>query len=133
MILNHCFVPVSDSEAALVFYRDLLGYEVRNDVKYEGNRWLTLVSPDQPEVQVVLETVGAGPDLSDEDRETMKRLLAKGVLARFLFASKDLEATYATLVEGGADIVQPIQAQDWGATDLAVRDPSGNLLRISQV
>lgn len=132
MILNHCIIPTSDHDAALAFYRDLLGYRVENDVRRDGFVWLTLVSDDQPEVELVLETVGGDPDGSPDDRRAMQELLAKGVLARFLFGSDDLDATYARLRDGGAEIVQEPQDQFWGVRDLAVRDPSGNLLRISQ-
>jgi uncharacterized glyoxalase superfamily protein PhnB len=124
------FIPIDDADAALGFYRDILGYELQQDVELEGMHWITLTNPAQPDVAVVLETVGAGG--APEDREVMGDLLAKGVLGRILFATDDCDATFEKLRAAGAEVLQEPMDQFWGVRDCAFRDPAGNALRFQQ-
>ena len=127
--LSTCFVLVHDPEAALAFYRDTLGLELRNDVAREDFRWITVGAPGQPDVAIVLTNYLAG---SPADSDALAALLAKGALNGVHFHTDDLDATFAKLQSSGAEIVQEPTEQFWGTRDCAVRDPSGNLIRIDQ-
>jgi len=128
--LQHSYIAFDDAEAALTFYRDVIGFEVRNDVDMGGGmRWIT-VAPAGSDVEIVLTPVGAGE--SDADRETLADLLAKGVLAGAVFATDDLDADFARIEASGADIVQEPMDQPWGVRDAAFRDPAGNQIRLTQ-
>ena len=127
--LTTCFVLVLDPEEALTFYRDALGLEVRNDVAKDGLRWVTVSSPSQPDVQVVLTDFHSG---SPQDGEALKALIAKGAMPGVLFSSSDLDTTFEKVRSSGAEVLQEPMDQFWGARDCAFRDPSGNLVRISQ-
>jgi len=128
--LGHCFITVHDPDAALEFYRDALGLEVRNDAASEAGRWVTLSSPTQPDVEIVLSTPESGR--SAEDAEALLTLLTKGSLGGVLFKTKDLDATFEKVRASGAEVLQEPMDQFWGAKDCAFRDPSGNMVRISQ-
>ncbi|WP_432134033.1 VOC family protein [Streptomyces sp. bgisy154] len=130
--LRQCFIAVDDHDKALHFYRDVLGLEVRNDVGFEGMRWVTVGSPLQPDVEIVLEPPGAGPDISPADREAMARLLAKGVLRGVIFTTGDCDALFARAEEAGADVLQEPMDQPYGVRDCAFRDPAGNVLRFME-
>ncbi|GAA3134327.1 MULTISPECIES: VOC family protein [Nonomuraea] len=130
--LNTCFIAVDDHDKALAFYRDVLGLEVRNDVGFEGMRWITLGSPSQPDVNIVLEPPLADPDASPADRQAMAELLAKGLLRAVIFEVDDCDATYERIRDAGGDVLQEPMDQPYGVRDFAVRDPAGNLLRINQ-
>ncbi|GAA3219117.1 VOC family protein [Streptomyces sp. XM83C] len=130
--LKQCFIAVDDFDKALAFYVEALGLEVRNDVSFEDMRWVTVASPLQPDVEIVLEPPGADPDLSPADREAMARLLAKGVLRGVNFSTADCDALYRRVQEAGWDVLQEPMDQPWGVRDCAIRDPSGNLLRFSE-
>ncbi|HWE91447.1 MAG TPA: VOC family protein [Pseudonocardiaceae bacterium] len=125
-------VLVDDPDAALVFYRDVLGLTVRNEVAREGFRWITLVTDSQPEIQIVLSQPQAGR--SKEDGDALAALLAKGELCTPLhFRSDDLDATFEKVARApGAEVLQEPVSQPWGVRDAAVRDPAGNHLRIEQ-
>jgi catechol 2,3-dioxygenase-like lactoylglutathione lyase family enzyme len=124
-----CFVQVHDPDTALAFYRDQLGLEVRNDVANEGFRWITVGAPSEPGVSIVLTNyVNGGPG----DSDALNALLAKGALNGVHFHSDNLEGTFEKLRDSGAEIVQEPTEQFWGTKDFAVRDPSGNLVRIDQ-
>ena len=127
--LSTCFVVVDDPDRALAFYRDALGLEVRNDVANEGSRWITVGSPAQPDVAIVLTNFLNG---SPADREAVAGLVAKGALNGVHFRSGDVDATFETVRAAGAEIVQEPTEQFWGVRDFAVRDPAGNLVRIEQ-
>jgi len=129
LTLSTCFVIVHDPDLALGFYRDTLGLEVRNDVGREGFRWITVGAPAQPEVGIVLTNYLNG---SPADLEAVAALLAKGALNGVHFHADDLQATFERLRAAGAEIVQEPTDQPWGTRDFAVRDPSGNLIRIDQ-
>ena len=129
--LSHVHVLVDDPDAALAFYRDTLGLELRYEVENDGFRWITLTPPSQPEIEVVLSQPQAGH--SKEDGEAIAALLAKGELPGPLFRTDDLDATFEKVrAAGNAEIIQEPTSQPWGARDAAFRDPAGNMVRISQ-
>ncbi|MGW2638790.1 VOC family protein [Streptomyces sp. NPDC001348] len=130
--LNTCFIAVDDHDKALEFYCDVLGLEVRNDVKYEGMRWVTVGAPLQPDVSIVLEPPAANPDLSPADREAMEQLLAKGVLRGVNFTTEDCDALFARVQESGAEVIQEPMDMPYGVRDCAFRDPAGNMLRFME-
>jgi catechol 2,3-dioxygenase-like lactoylglutathione lyase family enzyme len=130
--VHHCFLIVDDHDKALAFYRDALGFEVRNDVSYGGMRWVTLGSPSQPDVNIVLEPPAADPGISPSDRAAISELLAKGLLRGLNFSTPDLEGTFDRVQATGAEVVQEPMDQPYGARDCAFRDPAGNLIRIMQ-
>jgi uncharacterized glyoxalase superfamily protein PhnB len=128
--IQHSYIAFDDAEAALAFYRDVIGFEVSKDVDMGGGmRWITL-APAGSDVSVVLTPVGAGE--SDADRETMADLLAKGVLGGLVLATDDLDRDFERIAASGADIVQEPMDQPWGVRDAAFRDPAGNQLRLTQ-
>jgi uncharacterized glyoxalase superfamily protein PhnB len=131
--IHNSFLPHTDPEASLAFYRDSLGFEVRNDVGYEGMRWITVGPAGQPDTALVLEPVAADPGITDDERRTITEMMAKGTYAGIMLATKDLDAVFAKLAADGVEIVQEPTEQDWGARDGAVRDPAGNLIRIQEL
>lgn len=130
--IHYAFLPHTDAEAALGFYRDALGFELRKDVGYDGLRWLTVGPVGQPQTSIVLHPPATDPGISDDERRTILVLIAKGSYGALTLASDDLDALFDQLVERGADIVQEPMDQPYGERDCAVRDPAGNLLRINQ-
>lgn len=130
--LSQCFIAVDDHDKALGFYRDVLGLEVRNDVGYEGMRWVTVGSPEQPDVSIVLEPPLADPNASAADREAMAQLLAKGLLRAVIFATDDCDATFERIRAAGGEVLQEPIDQFYGVRDCAFRDPAGNMLRFTQ-
>jgi len=129
LTLSTCFVQVIDPEVALAFYRDTLGLELRNDVANEGFRWVTVGAATQPDVSIVLTNYLAG---SPADGEAITSLVAKGALNGIHLHADDLDAAFERVRAAGAEIVQEPTDQFWGTRDFAVRDPSGNLVRIDQ-
>ena len=129
LTLARCFVQVDDPDAALAFYRDALGLEVRNDVARESFRWITVGAGSQPGVEIVLTNYVNG---SPADGDTVAALLAKGAMNGVHFHSDDLDAAFEKLRAAGAEVVQEPADQPWGVRDGAVRDPAGNLVRIDQ-
>jgi len=130
--LSQCFIAVHDHDKALAFYRDVLGLEVRNDVGFEGMRWVTVGAPSQPGVDIVLEPPLADPNASPADREAMAELLAKGLLRAVIFSTDDCDATFERIRAADAEVLQEPIDQPYGVRDCAFRDPSGNMLRFSQ-
>ncbi len=128
--LQHTFLEVDDHEAALAFYRDVLGLEVRNDVNMEFGRWLTVGPAGQPELGIVLQTAGVGRP--SEDGETIKNLLAKGSLGGLVFSTDDVDALFERIQASGAEVMQEPMDMPYGVRDCAFRDPAGNMLRFSQ-
>lgn len=131
--IHSSFLPQNDPEAALAFYRDTLGFEVRNDVGYQGMRWITVGPPSQPGTNIVLFPPEASPGLTDDEKRTIAEMMAKGTFAMMLLATHDLAGTFERLQARDADIVQEPTDQPYGVRDCAVRDPAGNLIRIQQV
>ncbi|MEU0932848.1 MULTISPECIES: VOC family protein [unclassified Embleya] len=128
--LQYCHITVNDPDEALPFYRDGLGLEVRNDVASDGFRWVTLGSPTQPGLEIVLSAPHAGRSQSDGD--TLQELLTKGVLPMTVFSTDDVDATFERVRASGAEVLQEPIDQNWGPRDCAFRDPSGNMVRIQQ-
>ena len=128
--LSHTFMIVDDQDKALAFYRDVLGLELKNDVPLGDERWLTVASPEQPGVEIVLVTASMGH--SPQDAEALSALLAKGVLGSAIFATDDLAATFERLRTAGAEVLQEPIDQPYGVRDCAFRDPAGNHRRFSQ-
>lgn len=131
--IHSSFLPHNDAEAALSFYRDTLGFELRNDVGYNGLRWLTVGPVGQPEVNIVLAPPGADPGTTDEERRTIEEMMAKGTYASVLLATKDLDAAFEKVQAGGIEIVQEPTEQPYGVRDCALRDPAGNMVRIQEL
>jgi catechol 2,3-dioxygenase-like lactoylglutathione lyase family enzyme len=131
--IHNTFLPHNDPDASLAFYRDTLGFEVRNEVGYNGMHWITVGHPDQPGTSLVLHPPAADAGITDNERRTITEMMAKGTYAILTLATPDLDVTFAKLEASGADIVQEPIEQPYGVRDCAVRDPAGNLLRINEV
>jgi predicted enzyme related to lactoylglutathione lyase len=130
--MSHCFLIVHDYDEALAFYRDVVGLEVRNDVSFEGQRWLTLGAPGQPGVEIGLEIPGYYPHTTPEDRQATADLVAKGLLPGIIFTTDDCDETFEKIRSSGADVIQEPFDQPYGVRDCAFRDPSGTMIRFSQ-
>lgn len=128
--LQYCHITVNDPDESLGFYRDALGLELRNDVASGDFRWVTLGSPDQPGLEIVLSEPHAGRSQADGD--ALQELLTKGVLTQVVFRSDDVDAAFEKVRASGAEVLQEPMDQPWGPRDCAFRDPSGNMVRISQ-
>ena len=126
------FLPQDDPEAAVSFYRDTLGFEVRLDVEYGGMHWITVGPAGQPGTSVVLYPPAATPGITDDERRTIAEMMAKGTFGTLLLATDDLEGAFERLQAGDAEVVQEPTDQPRGARDCAVRDPAGNLIRIQE-
>jgi uncharacterized glyoxalase superfamily protein PhnB len=131
--IHSSFLPHDDPEAALAFYRDVLGFELRLDVGYEGMRWLTVGPADQPGTSIVLHPPAVDPGITDDERRMITEMMAKGTYGSILLATRDLDTTFEKLDASGADIVQEPTEQPYGVRDCAVRDPAGNMVRIQEV
>ncbi|MGD9606092.1 MAG: VOC family protein [Leucobacter sp.] len=127
------FLPHTDPEASLAFYRDVLGFEVRNDVGYEAMRWITVGPANQPDTSIVLTPPAVDPGLTEEERRVVLELVAKGSYASVVFATDELEALFEKVEASGVDVLQEPMDQDWGARDFAFRDPAGNTVRVQQL
>jgi uncharacterized glyoxalase superfamily protein PhnB len=126
-------LPQDDPEAALAFYRDALGFEVRDDVEYGGMHWITVGPPDQPGTSIVLYPPAAAPGVTDDERRTISEMMAKGTFASINLATTDLDGTFERLQAGEAEVVQEPTDQPYGVRDCAFRDPAGNLIRIQEL
>ena len=131
--INSAFLPHDTRDAAVEFYCDKLGFELRNDVGYNGMHWLTVGPPGQPDVNVVLFPPGADPGITDDERRTIAEMMAKGTYGGINVATHDLDETFARLQAGDAEVVQEPTDQPYGVRDCAFRDPAGNLIRIQQL
>ena len=130
LTVSHFHITVTDPDAALLFYRDALGLELKNEVNQGGFRWLTLSPPSQPELQVVLSEARAGRPPADG--EQLEALVTKGSFMGAIFNSTDLDTTFEKVRASGAEVMQEPTDQPWGVRDCAFRDPSGNMIRINQ-
>ncbi|MNX49966.1 Glyoxalase-like domain protein [compost metagenome] len=130
--IHSSFLPHTDAQASLAFYRDTLGFEVRNDVAYGGMHWITVGPAGQPATSIVLYPPAATPGLTDDERRTIAEMMAKGTFASLLLATPDLAGTFERLQARNTEIVQEPTDQPYGVRDCAVRDPAGNLIRIQQ-
>lgn len=131
--IANTFLPHDDPDAALAFYRDVLGFEVRNDVGYGDMRWITVGPAGQPGTSIVLYPPAADPGVTDDEKRTITEMMAKGTYATLVFATPDLDATFDKLQAAGAEVVQEPTDQPYGIRDAAFRDPAGNQLRLNQV
>ncbi|WP_273654286.1 VOC family protein [Cellulomonas fimi] len=131
--IANTFLPHDDPDAALAFYRDVLGFEVRNDVGYGDMRWITVGPAGQPGTSIVLYPPAADPGVTDDEKRTITEMMAKGTYATLVFATADLDATFDKLQAAGAEVVQEPTDQPYGIRDAAFRDPAGNQLRLNQV
>jgi uncharacterized glyoxalase superfamily protein PhnB len=127
------YLPHDDPDAALAFYRDALGFEVRNDVEYQGLHWITVGPAGQPGTSIVLHPPAADPGITDDERRTIAEMMAKGTYAGVNLASKNLDDTFDQLQARGAEVVQEPTGQPWGVRDCAFRDPAGNMIRVFEV
>ncbi|HEV8219400.1 MAG TPA: VOC family protein [Streptosporangiaceae bacterium] len=127
------FLPHSDPEESLAFYRDTLGFELRQDVGYGGMRWLTVGPKGQPGTSIVLYPPGADPGITDDERQTITEMMAKGTYAIIVLATADLQGAFDRMQASGAEVVQEPTDQPYGVRDCAFRDPAGNLIRINQL
>jgi catechol 2,3-dioxygenase-like lactoylglutathione lyase family enzyme len=126
------FLPQDDPEKAIAFYRDTLGFEVRNDVGYSGMRWITVGPADQPGTSIVLYPPFATPGITEDERRTISEMMAKGTFGILVLSTGDLDGTFAQLEGAGAEVVQEPTEQPYGIRDFAIRDPAGNLIRINE-
>jgi catechol 2,3-dioxygenase-like lactoylglutathione lyase family enzyme len=133
IVIHSSFLPHDDPDAALAFYRDTLGFEVRGDVGYNGMRWITVGPVDQPGTSIVLHPPAVDPGITEDERRTIVEMMAKGTYGGINLATKDLDGTFARLQASGADVVQEPTDQPYGVRDSAFRDPSGNLIRIQEL
>ena len=131
--IQYAFLPQTDPEAALAFYRDTLGFEVRNDVGGGRMRWITVGAPEQPGTSIVLHPPAVDPGITDEERRTVAEMMAKGTYASINLATPDLDGTFERLQATEAEVVQEPTDQPWGIRDCAFRDPAGNMIRIFEV
>ena len=131
--IHSAFLPHDDRDAAVAFYCDTLGFELRNDVGYNGMHWLTVGPPDQPDVNLVLFPPGADPGVTDDERRTITEMMAKGTYAMLTLATDDLDALFEKLQASDAEVMQEPTDQHYGVRDCAFRDPSGNMIRIDEV
>jgi uncharacterized glyoxalase superfamily protein PhnB len=131
--IHQAYLPQDDPDAALSFYRDTLGFEVRNDVGYEGMRWITVGPANQPGMSIVLHPPAADPGITDDERRTITEMMAKGTYAGINLATKDLDGAFEKLQASDAEVVQEPTEQPYGIRDCAVRDPAGNMVRIQEL
>ncbi|HEX5532978.1 MAG TPA: VOC family protein [Actinomycetales bacterium] len=130
--IHYTFLPHSDPDAALAFYRDTLGFEVRNDVGYDGMRWITVGPPGQPGTSIVLHPPAADPGVTEEERRTIAEMMAKGTYGSIVLATDDVDGVFDRVQAGGAEVMQEPMDQPYGVRDCAFRDPSGNMVRIQE-
>ena len=131
--IYQAMLPHDDPDASLAFYRDTLGFEVRNDVEYGGMHWITVGPPNQPGTSIVLHPPGADPGITEDERRTIAEMMAKGTYAGINLATKDLDGTFERLQAGDAEVVQEPIDQPYGIRDCAFRDPAGNMVRIQEL
>ena len=131
--IHASFLPQDDPDAAVAFYRDTLGFDVRNDVEYGGMHWITVGPADQPGTSIVLYPPAATPGITEDERRMILEMIAKGTYASINLATKDLDGTFERLQAGDSEVVQEPTEQPYGVRDCAVRDPAGNLIRIIEL
>ena len=130
--IHASFLPHEDPDASIAFYRDTLGFEIRNDVEYGGMHWITVGPANQPDTSIVLYPPAATPGITDNERRTIAEMMAKGTFASINLATPDLDATFER-VQANGEVVQEPTEQPYGIRDCSVRDPAGNLLRIQEL
>jgi uncharacterized glyoxalase superfamily protein PhnB len=131
--IAQAMLPHTDPEASVAFYRDALGFEVRDDVEYGGMHWITVGPPEQPGTAIVLYPPEATPGLTDDERRVVAEMMAKGTFASINLAAEDLDAAFERLQAASAEVMQEPTEQPYGLRDCAVRDPAGNMVRIQEL
>jgi uncharacterized glyoxalase superfamily protein PhnB len=131
--IHASLLPHEDPDATLAFYRDALGFDVRNDVEYGGMHWITVGPAEQPSTSIVLYPPAASPGVTDDERRTIAEMMAKGTYASINLATADLDSTFERLQANDAEVVQEPTEQPYGVRDCAFRDPAGNLIRIQEL
>ena len=132
LTINASFLPHTDPDASLAFYRDVLGFEVRKDVGFNGLRWITVGPVGQPGTSIVLYPPNGDPGVTEAERQTVAEMMAKGTFAVILLGTSDVDGTFARVQAHDAAVVQEPTDQPYGVRDCAFRDPAGNLIRIQQ-
>ena len=130
--IHSALLPHDDPETSVAFYRDALGFEVRNDVEYGGMHWITVGPAGQQDTAIVLYPPNATPGVTEDERQTIAEMMAKGTFASVNLAAKDLDETFERLQGSAAEVVQEPTDQPYGVRDCAFRDPAGNLIRIQE-
>lgn len=133
LTIHASFLPHDDPDAALAFYRDTLGFEVRGDVGYQGMRWITVGPVGQPGTNIVLHPPAADPGITEDERKTIAEMMAKGTYASIVLAARDVDAAFERVQASDAEVVQEPTDQPYGVRDCAFRDPAGNMVRIQQL
>ena|SRR3981081_1053538 len=131
--IHSSMLPQDDPDAALAFYRDTLGFEVRNDVEYGGMHWITVGPSEQPDTSIVLYPLAATPGITDAERRVIAEMMAKGTYASINLAATDVDRIFERLQASDAEVVQEPIDQPYGIRDCAFRDPAGNLIRIQEL
>jgi uncharacterized glyoxalase superfamily protein PhnB len=131
--IHASFLPHNDRDESLAFYRDTLGFEVRNEVEYNGMHWITVGPADQADTSIVLHPPGVEPGVTEDERATIAEMMAKGTYASINLATPDLDGTFERLQAGDAEVVQEPTDQPYGIRDCSFRDPAGNLIRIQEL
>jgi len=132
LTIAQAMLPHENADQTLGFYRDTVGFEVRNDVEYGGMHWITVGPHGQPDVSIVLYPPQATPGITEDERRTIAEMMAKGTFASINLATEDVDALFERLQSAGAEVVQEPVDQPYGVRDCAFRDPAGNLLRIQE-
>lgn len=133
LTINTTFLIHTDPEASTAFFRDVLGFEVRNDVGYDGMRWITVGPAEQPDTNIVLTPLAADTGITDDERRMISEMMAKGTYATIILGTDDVDATFDRVQAAGGEVVQEPTDQPYGVRDCAFRDPAGNLVRIHEV
>jgi catechol 2,3-dioxygenase-like lactoylglutathione lyase family enzyme len=130
--IQSSFLPHSDPDASVAFYRDILGFEIRMDVGYGGLRWITVGPPGQPDTSIVLYPPFAAPGITEDEKRMIGEMMAKGTYGILVLSTSDLDGTFEKLVASEVEVVQEPTDQPYGIRDAAFRDPAGNLIRINE-
>jgi len=133
LIIHQTYLPHDDPDASRAFYRDTLGFEVRNEVEYGGMHWITVGPAGQPDTSIVLHPPAADPGITDDERRTIVEMMAKGTYGHLNLATKDLDDAFERVQASDAEVVQEPIEQPYGVRDCAFRDPAGNLIRIIEL
>ena len=133
LTISASFLPHDDPQTCLAFWRDTLGFQVRNDVGYGKMRWITVGPADQPGTSILLGPPAADPGVTDDERRTIIEMMAKGTYGWILLTTADLDGAFERLQASDAEVVQEPTDQPYGVRDCAVRDPAGNLIRIQEL
>ena len=131
--IHYTFLPHTDPEASLAFYRDTLGFELRNDVGQGAMRWLTVGPAGQRGISLVLAPPAVDPGITDDERRTITEMMAKGTYGIIVLSTPDLDEVFEKVQASGAEVVQEPIEQPYGVRDCAFRDPAGNLVRINEI